>query len=72
MTSTDSQQKVLGQDSCQEEQDLAISWVRSWPKLGRHNLGQDLGQESCPRTFCWDLYGMAGSRMDKLSDGGGF
>ena len=47
------QQKVLGQDSCQEEldlgrrtrscqlggRDLAISWVRSWAELGRHNLG---------------------------------
>ena len=57
--------------SCQEAEILpCISWVRSWPRswpeLGRHNpawhpwaslgqVGKDLEQESCPRTFCWEL-----------------
>ena len=30
---------------------ILAPWARSWASLGQ--VGQDLGQESCPRTFCW-------------------
>ena len=33
---------------------ILAPWARSWASLGQvGQVGQDLGQESCPRTFCW-------------------